>query len=68
MWAADQGLRACFPNSWNLEHKRDNALVVCHALTGSADVEDWSVYTHCAKPFDQSRCKVGFNDERQPSF
>lgn len=21
--------------------KKDNALVVCHALTGSADVEDW---------------------------
>lgn len=23
--------------------KKNNALVVCHALTGSADVEDWSV-------------------------
>ena len=22
-------------------HRKDNALVVCHALTGSADVEDW---------------------------
>ena len=23
--------------------RKDNALVVCHALTGSADVEDWCV-------------------------
>jgi len=24
-----------------LNAKRDNCLVICHALTGSADVEDW---------------------------
>ena len=24
-----------------LNQRRDNCLVICHALTGSADVEDW---------------------------
>ena len=28
-----------------LNARRDNCLVICHALTGSADVEDWSVPT-----------------------
>ena len=31
-----------------LNSARDNCLVICHALTGSADVEDWSVYL-CAR-------------------
>lgn len=22
-------------------HRKDNAMVICHALTGSSDVEDW---------------------------
>lgn len=26
-----------------LNKSRDNVMVICHAFTGSADVEDWSV-------------------------
>ncbi len=27
-----------------LNDKRDNVMIICHAFTGSADVEDWYVY------------------------
>jgi homoserine O-acetyltransferase/O-succinyltransferase len=27
-----------------LNEKRDNVMVICHAFTGSADVEDWCVF------------------------
>ncbi len=34
--------RTCRFQTWGrLAETKDNALVVCHALTGSADVEDW---------------------------
>jgi len=28
-----------------LNPARDNAMVICHAFTGSADVEDWLVFS-----------------------
>lgn len=27
-----------------LNERRDNVMIICHAFTGSADVEDWCVY------------------------
>ena len=29
-----------------LNEKKDNAMIICHAFTGSSDVEDWCVYMH----------------------
>lgn len=29
----------------NLNEAKDNVMIICHAFTGSADVEDWSVAT-----------------------
>ena len=29
----------------SLNEKRDNVMVICHALSGSSDVEDWFVTT-----------------------
>lgn len=28
-----------------LNEGKDNVMIICHAFTGSADVEDWSVLT-----------------------
>ena len=28
----------------NLNETRDNVMIICHAFTGSADVEDWCVF------------------------
>lgn len=27
-----------------LNEKRDNVMIICHAFTGSSDVEDWCVF------------------------
>ena len=29
-----------------LNESRDNVMVICHAFTGSSDVEDWYVLVH----------------------
>ncbi len=30
----------------NLNETRDNVMIICHAFTGSSDVEDWYVNSH----------------------
>lgn len=36
-----QNVQVAFKTWGKLNARRDNAMVICHALTGSADVEDW---------------------------
>lgn len=40
-----QDVQVAYKTWGKLNDKRDNCMVICHALTGSADVEDW-----CALP------------------
>ena len=51
-----QNVPVAFKTWGKLASTRDNALVVCHALTGSADVEDWwGPLLGVDKVFDYSR-------------
>ena len=43
-----QNVQVAFKTWGKLNARRDNAMVICHALTGSADVEDWCVTSHHA--------------------
>jgi homoserine O-acetyltransferase len=38
-----QDVQVAYKTWGKLNAKRDNCMVICHALTGSADVEDWQV-------------------------
>jgi homoserine O-acetyltransferase len=39
--AALKGVPVAYKTWGKLNERADNVLVICHALTGSADVEDW---------------------------
>ena len=39
-----QDVQVAYKTWGKLNKRRDNCMVICHALTGSADVEDWCVY------------------------
>lgn len=38
-----ENVQVAFKTWGTLNDARDNCMVICHALTGSADVEDWRV-------------------------
>lgn len=40
-----QDVQVAYKTWGKLNDKRDNCMVICHALTGSADVEDWCVFS-----------------------
>jgi homoserine acetyltransferase len=52
-----------------LNQNRDNVMVICHAFTGSADVEDWCViisnHGFVPKLNPCSKTQVGSNDGLQ---
>lgn len=45
-----------------LNDRRDNVMVICHAFTGSSDVEDWCVWPYPRLPssshFISCMCRV----------